>query len=60
MDPFRAHSMGDASHWDDNMYGNDASGAAIGVAVMVATAAVILAVMKKSGFKAMVAVGGGS
>jgi uncharacterized membrane protein len=57
MDPYRAQSMSDATHWDDAMYGS-ASNAAIGVAVMIATAAVILMVMKKSGFKAMVAVGG--
>lgn len=57
MDPYRAQSMADASHWDDAMYPT-AGNAAIGVAIMVATAAVVLAFMKKSGFKAMVAVGG--
>jgi hypothetical protein len=36
---------------------SDAGSAAIYVGVMIATAAVILAVMKKSGFRAMVAVG---
>lgn len=38
---------------------DDARGAAIGVAVMIVTAAVFLAVLKKSGFRAMVAVGRG-
>lgn len=38
---------------------NDPQTAAISVAVMVAVAAVLLTVMKKSGFKAMVAVGQG-
>lgn len=37
----------------------DPTGAAVGVAVMIVTAAVFLAVLKKSGFRAMVAVGRG-
>lgn len=38
---------------------HDPQTAAISVAVMVATAAVLLTIMKKSGLKAMVAVGQG-
>lgn len=57
MDPYRAQSMADASHWDEAMYSSSGN-PAIGVAVMIATAAVVLYFMKKSGFKAMVAVGG--
>lgn len=59
MDPYRAQTMADSQHWDEAMYNQSASSAAIGVAVMIAVAAVVLAFMKKSGFKAMVAVGGG-
>ncbi len=35
----------------------DFASAAIYVAVMIATAAVVLAILKKSGFRAMIAVG---
>lgn len=38
---------------------DDVGSAAISVAVMIVTAAVFLAVLKKSGFRAMVAVGRG-
>lgn len=38
---------------------DDPRSAAVGVAVMIVTAAVFLAVLKKSGFRAMVAVGRG-
>lgn len=37
----------------------DARGAAIGVAVMIVTAAIFLTILKRSGFRAMVAVGRG-
>ena len=43
----------------DDYAATGAPGAAIYVAVMVATAAIFLTVLKKSGFKAMVAVGRG-
>lgn len=45
------------AYYEDEAY-SDPQTAAISVAVMVATAAIILTLMKKSGFKAMVAVGG--
>lgn len=38
-------------------YSGDASSAAIGVAVMIVGAAVFLTILKRSGFRAMVAVG---
>lgn len=42
---------------DEGIY-NEPQNAAIYVAVMIATSAVLLTLMKKSGFRAMVAVGG--
>jgi hypothetical protein len=56
MDVFSQAAEGLNPYDDDVMYGS-AGNAAVSVAVMIATAAVILAVMKKSGFRAMVAVG---
>jgi hypothetical protein len=45
---------------DDAMYPlGDYGNAAVNVAVMIAVAAVFLAVLKRSGFRAMVAVGRG-
>lgn len=43
--------------YDSGDYQYSASGAAISVAVMLAVATVVLIAMKKSGFRAMVAVG---
>lgn len=43
----------------DHAQGGNTRGAALSVAVMVAGAAIFLAVLKKSGFRAMVAVGRG-
>lgn len=47
----------DASHPDYAV--PDARGAALSVAVMMVTAVIVLAVLKQSGFRAMVAVGRG-
>jgi hypothetical protein len=55
---FSARLSGDA--YDGSVY-DDATpkDAAISVAVMIVSAAVVLTVLKKSGFRAMVAVGRG-
>lgn len=54
MDRFGHYTMEGAP---DPYYGGDFQSAAIYVAVMIATAAVVLAIIKRSGFRAMVAVG---
>jgi hypothetical protein len=48
----------DSSMYDDGG-GTDAKDAAVSVAVMIVMAAVVLTALKKSGFRAMVAVGRG-
>lgn len=54
MDPFNR----DAGGYDPGLYDDQTpKAAAVSVAVMIAMAAVVLTVMHKSGFRAMVAVG---
>ena len=56
-DPFNYSGPGG---FDPDCYQvDDAANAAIYVGVMVATAAIFLALLKKSGFRAMIAVGKG-
>jgi hypothetical protein len=54
MDPYGHYTMEGAP---DPYYGGDFQSAAIYVGVMIVTAAVVLAILRKSGFRAMVAVG---
>lgn len=54
-----SYGYGDSGFGQDPSVYQDPQNAAIYVAIMVATAATFLALMKKSGFRAMVAVGKG-
>lgn len=53
MDPFNRDASQQAGMYDDQAPRD----AALSVAIMIVGAAVVLTVMKKSGFRAMVAVG---